>query len=223
MKLLIEQADMGQIQTLNEEVNGVKHMVIEGIYMQAEIVNGNKRMYRKPIMEKAVQKYITERVDAKRAWGELGHPATPEIKHQNVSHRIIALNMEGNDVYGKALITKTPNGLIVEGLIISGGAFGVSSRGLGSLKAGKGCNEVQEDFQLATAADIVDTPSAPGAHVTALMENTDWYVDAFGVWQPRYQEIVAETAAAAKKVAKARREEQFVRLFDNLMTEFIAK
>lgn len=223
MKLLIEQADMGQIQTLNEDFGGIKHMVIEGIYMQAEVINGNKRKYRKPIMEKAVNKYITERVDAGRAWGELGHPATPEIKHQNVSHRIISLYMEGNDVFGKALITKTPNGLIVEGLVISGGKFGVSSRGLGSIKSMNGFQDVQEDFHLATAADIVDTPSAPGAHVTALMENTDWYVDQFGVWQPRFQELVAETAAAARQVPKGRREEHYVRLFDDLMTKFIAK
>lgn len=221
MKLLIENAS--DIQTLTEDVNGVKHMVIEGIYMQAEVINGNKRKYPKAVMEKAVLKYLKERVEAGRAWGELGHPATPEIKHDNVSHRITELYMEGNDVYGKAIITKTPKGLIVEGLILSGGNFGVSSRGLGSTKNVGGVTTVQEDFHLATAADIVDTPSAPNAHVRAIMENTEWYVDQFGVWQPKHQELIYETAQAARQVPKARREEHYVRLFDNLMTQLIAK
>ena len=60
----------------------------------------------------------------------------------------------------------------------SGARLGVSSRGMGSLKLNKeGVNEVQGDFRLATAADIVADPSAPNAWVNGIMESVDWVYD----------------------------------------------
>jgi hypothetical protein len=38
----------------------------------------------------------------------------------------------------------------------------------------EGYNLVQDDLRLATAADIVADPSAPGAFVNAIMENKEW-------------------------------------------------
>lgn len=219
MKLLIEDAQ--DIRYLTEDVDGEKMMFFEGIFMQAEVKNKNKRRYPKQTMMNEMNRYLIERVNAKRAWGELGHPATPQINHERVSHRIIDLHMEGNDVYGKAIVTKTPMGLIVEGLIKSGGEFGVSSRALGSVKKDGDTMIVQEDFRLATAADIVDDASAPGARsVRALMENTEWFIDAMGQWSHR-QELIEDFVTENKKFTQKQLDERAVFLFDNFITSLI--
>ena len=58
---------------------------------------------------------------------------------------------------------------------------------MGSLKNVNGVNIVQDDFYLATAADIVADPSAPGAFVQGIMEGKEWMlVD--GVWTERQLE-----------------------------------
>jgi hypothetical protein len=49
---------------------------------------------------------------------------------------------------------------------------------MGTLKANKqGIQEVQSDFYLATAADIVADPSAPDAFVNGIMEGKEWVWD----------------------------------------------
>jgi hypothetical protein len=69
-------------------------------------------------------------------------------------------------------------GKIAESLISEGVRLGVSSRGIGSLKATReGVNIVGEDFMLSTAADIVADPSAPDAFVEGIMEGKDWVWD----------------------------------------------
>jgi hypothetical protein len=45
---------------------------------------------------------------------------------------------------------------------------------MGSLKEVNGVNVVQDDYYLATAADIVADPSAPGAFVQGIMEGKEW-------------------------------------------------
>lgn len=219
MKLLIEETH--DIQYLTEETNGKKNLYFEGVFMQAEIKNRNGRLYPKETMLKEMTRYVNERVDARCAWGELGHPAVPTINHERVSHRIVSLRMEGNDVIGKAIITETPMGLIAKGLIESGGSFGSSSRALGSVKNKGGINIVQEDFRLSTAADIVDDASAPGARsMRALMENTDWFIDAFGNWAPR-QQIIEDTVREAKGLSRSQLEENAVKLMDRFLVNMI--
>jgi hypothetical protein len=219
MKLLIE--DASDIQFLSEERNGKPVKFFEGVFMQCETVNANKRIYRRDIMEMEVNRYLTERVHANRAWGELGHPSTPTINHERVSHRIISLRLEGNDVIGKAIITETPMGLIARGLLESGGEFGVSSRALGSTKLVEGINVVQKDFKLSTAADIVDDASAPGAKtVRALMENTEWFINEFGQWSSR-QQLIEDTVKKTKKLSKGQLEEQTILIANRFFHELI--
>ena len=112
-----------------------------------------------------------------RALGELGHPDGPTINLDRVSHIITELYEDGKNFIGKAKIMDTPNGKIVKNLIESGVRLGVSSRGLGSVKANKsGVNEVQKDFVLSTV-DIVSDPSAPEAFVNGIMEGKEWVWD----------------------------------------------
>ena len=87
------------------------------------------------------------------------------------------LVQDGNNFMGKAKIMDTPMGNIVKNLMIEGATLGVSSRGMGTLKPKQGYQEVQSDFQLATAADIVADPSAPDAFVNGIMEGVEWIYD----------------------------------------------
>ena len=175
MKLITETVQ--DIQYIKEaKEGGGKAYYIEGPFLQAELTNRNGRRYPMEVMEKEVDRYIKEYVNTKRAFGELGHPDGPSINLDRVSHMIVGLRKEGNNFIGRAkIMTETPMGRIVKNLIDEGAQLGVSSRGMGSLKqTSEGVNEVQSDFYLATAADIVADPSAPDAFVRGIMEGKEW-------------------------------------------------
>ncbi len=178
MKLITELfEDMEYITEAKE--NGDKEHYIHGIFLQANRKNRNGRIYPLHIMENEVNRYMNEVVKNNRAYGELGHPAGPAINLDRVSHIITELKRDGDNFIGKAKLTDTPMGNIAKGLLKSGANLGVSSRGLGSLKPTRdGVMEVQNDFHLATAADIVADPSAPDAFVKGVMENVEWVYDA---------------------------------------------
>ena len=176
MRLITELTE--DIKYLTEEKDGKKSLYIEGPFLVAEAVNRNRRMYKEETMRKEVNRYLQEHISKNRAFGELGHPDTPSINLDRVSHLIVGLRQEGNVWIGKAKILETPMGNIARQIIEGGGQLGVSSRGLGSLKMENGVNIVQDDFHLATAADIVADPSAPGAFVQGIMEGKEWmFVD----------------------------------------------
>ena len=172
MRLITELTE--DIKYLTEEKDGKKALYIEGPFLVSERVNKNKRMYKEEVMRNEVNRYNEEYITKNRAFGELGHPDTPSINLDRVSHLIVGLRQEGNVWIGKAKILETPMGNIARQIIEGGGQLGVSSRGLGSLKMENGINVVQNDFHLATAADIVADPSAPGAFVQGIMEGKEW-------------------------------------------------
>lgn len=177
MKLITEMND--DIEYITEaKDDGSKNLFIEGVFLQSSIKNRNGRMYPEEVMDREVARYIKESIEANTAMGELGHPSGPQINLDRVSHRIVALRKEGTNYIGRALVTNTPFGNTARGLIESGCKLGVSSRGMGSLKLTReGVNEVQNDFRLATAADIVADPSAPDAWVNGIMEGVEWIYD----------------------------------------------
>ena len=169
MKLIREEIQDANF--LVEEKNGKSNYFIEGVFMQSDLKNRNGRVYPSDVMQKEVKRYTKDNIDRKRAFGELGHPDGPTINLERVSHMITELKMDGSNVMGKAKIMDTPYGKIVKNLMDEGATLGVSSRGMGSLKQGRnGAQEVQGDFYLATAADIVADPSAPDAFVNGIME-----------------------------------------------------
>ena len=172
MKLIAEHIEQ-ELGVIIEEKDGKKNYAIEGIFAQAEKENRNGRIYPKPVMEKAVDKYVTEQVSQKRAVGELNHPEGPTVNLDKVSHLITDLDWKGNDVVGKAQILETPNGQIVKGLLDGGVRLGVSTRGMGSLEKKGNTNYVGNDFVLSTV-DIVQDPSATGAFVNGIMEGVEW-------------------------------------------------
>ena len=175
MKLISEFNDYAVEPVIVESnENGKKDYFIEGIFMQSEIKNRNGRIYPKEVIQKEVKRYNKEFVEQDRAFGELGHPEGPTINLDKVSHMITTLKEDGNNFVGRAKILSTPNGQIVKNLIDDGAKLGVSSRGLGSLESKGNAQYVKDDFQLATAGDIVADPSAPEAFVNGIMEGTEW-------------------------------------------------
>jgi hypothetical protein len=174
MKLIKEVVENVKYLTETSE-SGKKNLFIEGTFLVGEKVNKNNRMYKMDTLRREVQRYNEEYVKTNRALGELGHPDTPSINLERVSHKIVSLVEDDNTFYGKALILDTPYGQIVKNFLENDVSVGVSSRALGSLvQTREGYNLVQDDLKLATAADIVADPSAPGAFVQGIMENKEW-------------------------------------------------
>jgi len=211
MKLIKEITE--DIQYIQEEKDGKKSLYIEGVFLQSNLKNRNGRVYPKEVMQKEVARYTTEQIDKKRALGELGHPDGPTLNLDRVSHMIVSLKEDGDNYIGKAKILDTPFGKIAGNLIEAGAQLGVSSRGLGSIKEKNGINEVQDDFVLATAADIVADPSAPDAYVEGIMESREW-VMVDGVWQGRE---VEQAQAYIKATPKHELEEAKLNVFSSFL------
>ena len=217
MKLICEVNEEIQYVTEASEEEGKKNYFIEGIFMQGDIKNPNDRVYPSQVIPNEVARYNKDFVQKKRAFGELGHPQGPTINLDRVSHMITDLKQEGSDFVGKAKIMDTPMGKVVKNLMDEGATLGVSSRGMGSLKQNKqGIMEVQNDFMLSTAGDIVADPSAPNAFVQGIMEGVDWIFDvASSSWtaQSEVEQIVTET----KKLSNRQLEEQKYTLFKRFL------
>ena len=175
MRLIAE--EITQVKFLSEDKEGKKNYFIEGIFLQAELDNKNGRRYPLRTLTREVAKYDENYISKGRALGELGHPDGPSINLDRVSHKIESLKEDGNNFIGRAKILDTPMGNIAKNLLDEGVSLGVSSRGMGSLKKVENTNIVQDDFMLATAADIVADPSAPDAFVDGIMEGKEWVWD----------------------------------------------
>ena len=175
MRLIAEEIEA--VEFITEEKGGKKSHFIEGIFLQSEITNKNGRMYPFKTLQREVAKYEESQIRKGRALGELGHPDGPSINLDRVSHKIESLREDGNNFVGRAKILDTPLSHIASSLLSEGVRLGVSSRGMGSLKKENNSNVVQDDFMLATAADIVADPSAPDAFVDGIMEGKEWVWD----------------------------------------------
>ena len=191
MKLIREEIE--SVEFLVENRNGKKSMYIEGVFLQGNIKNRNGRMYPMETLRKEVGRYNENHVQSGRALGELGHPDTPTVNLDRVSHKIVSLKESGSNFIGKAKILGTPMGKIASSLVEEGVKLGVSSRGIGSLRPTReGVNVVGDDFMLATAADIVADPSAPDAFVEGIMEGKDWVWDG-GILREKFAENTYKT------------------------------
>lgn len=131
---------------------------ILGIFASAEVKNANGRKYRRDILDREVDKFMTEKVKTKTAWGELSHPESSEINLDRAAIIIEELEWKGNDVIGKAKILSTPMGKLVSSLMKEGN-IGISSRGLGTVNES---GYVNEDFNL-LCWDVVADASNPGS------------------------------------------------------------
>lgn len=216
MKLITETIE--QVKYLTETTeSGKKNLYIEGPFLVGEQANRNRRMYKIDTLREEVGRYTEEYITTNRALGELGHPDTPSINLERVCIKIESLKEDDqNRFIGKAKVLDTPYGNIVKNFIESGVSLGVSSRGMGSLIAGEnGINIVGGDFRLATAADVVADPSAPGAFVNGIMENKEWLFI-----EGRFVEVDIDRSKQAIRKASSKELEQVAyRLFENFISK----
>ena len=214
MKLITE--EVSKVKFITEGKGSKKKLYIEGVFLQGDIKNRNGRMYPVDTLSREVDRYNESFVQKGRALGELGHPEGPTVNLDRVSHKITSLVREGNNFKGKAQLLSTPMGKIASSLIDEGVTLGVSSRGVGSLREDRtGVKVVGEDFQLATAADIVADPSAPDAFVNGIMEGKEW------VWEGgNLREQLAEKTKRTINtlVDQKRLEEHKLNLFNDFLS-----
>ena len=219
MKLIAESIpSVNDVSVLTEGKGDNKRLYISGPFLQAEKVNRNNRVYPMSVMEKAVSDYQEKYINEKRALGELNHPAEPIVNPERAA--IMTTELKRNGIYfeGKAKVLSTPMGKIVENLLNDGVKIGVSSRGLGSLKPMReGCNEVQGDFMLTTAADVVFDPSAQTAFVEGVMESVEWICES-GIFR---QVDIEEQQQRIHKARKAELHEAKLTMFNEFMRSLV--
>jgi hypothetical protein len=211
MKLITEAID--DVKYLTEESEeGKKKLYIEGTFLVGNRVNKNNRMYKMDTLRNEVTRYTKELIETNRALGELGHPDTPSLNLDRACIKILSLKEDGDTFRGKALVLDTPYGQIVKNLIENDVNLGVSSRALGSLiQTKEGYNLVQDDLRLATAADVVADPSAPGAFVQGIMENKEWVLVNGKFSEANFE----QTKKEIKRASKQQIEQVALKLFEN--------
>jgi hypothetical protein len=179
---------------IKEESNGT--LIVQGILQRSGAPNQNKRRYPKDVLKRECMKY-EQLIRERRALGELDHPDSPVVNLKNVSHNIVDIWWEGDDVMGKVEILSTPSGNILRELLKNNIRLGISSRGVGSVKEmSDGTVIVQEDFDL-IAWDFVSNPSTHGAFMAPINESKQWQqiAEECGKWckaQDLMREILIE-------------------------------
>ena len=146
-------------------------LILSGIMQRCDAINQNGRKYPVDILRREADKYKNVFIKERRALGELDHPESPVVNLSNVSHNVLDLWWDGSNLMGKIEILGTPSGNIAKELLKAGIRLGISSRGMGSVKAiGEGKVEVQDDFEI-VCWDLVSNPSTQGAFMNQLNEN----------------------------------------------------
>jgi len=179
-QLIVEYMPFKPVGSLNE-TSGAAYgipggFVVQGVLQRAGAKNQNGRVYPKNILMRECQRYQREYIDQHRALGELDHPESSVVNLNNVSHNVVKIWWNGDDLLGAVQILDTPSGNILKSLFKAGITLGISSRGLGSVKElrNEGVVEVQEDFEL-ICWDFVSNPSTHGAFMrpTSMNESTN--------------------------------------------------
>lgn len=147
--------------------------VVDAVFQKFGVKNANGRIYPEEVLKKQVEVY-QQKIDERRALGELNHPAESTIDLDRIAINIIELHWEGRTLVGKLEINTSygfrKHGIIstrgdqMANLLINGYKIGVSSRGVGSVEQKLGQYIVGDDFEL-ICWDVVSDPSTPGAYV----------------------------------------------------------
>lgn len=184
VKLMSESLGEANVGGRIEEQGNEKFYYIEGIFGQAEVRNGNGRIYPLDVLTEAVDVY-QEKILAGNAYGECDHPTSLTVTMQNASHRITKLWMEGNNMMGRAIIMPNDKGNVLISAIKTGGRIPVSTRGAGSLTES---NVVKKGFRL-RAVDAVADPSAPNAYTNGILEGKEFILDGDELIEQRLNDI----------------------------------
>lgn len=213
MKLINEIVEEVSTEIITEAETKQEQIKIKGPFIHCEDTNRNGRVYIKEHMIPEISRYVRDFVDTKRAVGELSHPEGPTINPDRVSHLITKLEWDGNLCMGEAKILNTPTGNILKAFIKDGVKFGVSTRGLGSIKENNGRRIVQPDFRLVTVDAVLD-PSGISCFSDGIVESKDWlFVEGQG-W---IEQFVEEAQKTIKKVPQHKIEEVSLQIFQNFL------
>ena len=189
LSLIVEANDFTEYKTVWEEQNSSaeKRLYIHGPMMQYGTKNKNGRVYLQDEMIAEVGRYIEDKVDKMMAYGELNHPSSPDVDLERACHRITDLKQDGNIFVGKALVSSSPMGKIVECHIKDGGVVGMSTRCLGQLESRGDVNEVH-DMRL-VAVDCVHDPSCSEAFVNGIFEARQFILADDGKYEEIYEKL----------------------------------
>lgn len=171
--ILVEDTFYGISEIVEESENKVKKRYLKGVFMEAELKNRNGRIYDRDELAREVEKVNNMAAQGRYMLGENGHPpGRLEVDIERASHKIVEMEMVGNQAIGKSeILVETPSGKILEGLIKSGINIGVSSRGTGTLNESTG---KVKNFNLYTI-DTVLQPSAINAYPMSVLESFNMY------------------------------------------------
>lgn len=200
LKLIVEKpAPDEQFEYILEEKDrqSPSTLYIKGPYMMAEGKNRNNRSYPLSELTREVERYKSEMINNNRAMGELNHPTNAEVDLERACHMVTEIVQEGNIFYGKSKVLSTPCGQIVRSLINDGVKVGMSSRALGQLVEGSGCNRVQ-NMRL-VAIDCVADPSFPKAFVNGILESKQWVCNDSNKFEEVYDQFENNIGVLPKK------------------------
>jgi hypothetical protein len=164
-----------------QNVNSPKRLKIKGPYIVCETKNLNGRSYKKDVMEKAVEEYITEFVSSNRALGELNHPPTTEVDPERACHLTVDLKLDGKVWVGTSnVLLGTPKGDLLAGLLNNGVKVGMSSRGVGNINESK-----EVDVYKLIAIDTVwnpsgKTPEGTQCFINGIVESKNFMINQHG-------------------------------------------
>jgi hypothetical protein len=187
-----------------EDGNGGKNLYMEGIFVQGDKRNQNKRVYPTSEIQRAVRNIQTKIDEGFSVLGEADHPDDLQVNLDRVSHMIEKMWMNGADGYGRLKLLPTPMGQICITLLGNGVKLGVSSRGSGNVTESGNVSE----FEIQTV-DIVANPSAPDAYPDPLYE---------AIMNGTRGNILMDVANATNHDTKAQKylQEEVLRLINNL-------
>lgn len=226
MKLITEYCNE-PMSLINEADNtGKKHLYIHGPFAVSEVKNKNGRIYSKALLEKVIDKYDKEYIKTNRALGEMNHASRAGVDYERATHLVTEMVQDKNIWVGKARVLSTPMGKILEGLLESGVAIGVSTRGGGSLVESNGIKTVGDDFML-FAVDVVTDPSGQfhtqdgslaSCFVNGVLEGVEFTMNDKGILvQQEITEIIKEDYNK-----KRLNEERKLELFNKFIQEIRA-
>ena len=163
----------------NGEWNIPHPFVVDAVFQKFGIKNANGRIYPEEVLKKQVEIY-QQKIDERRALGELNHPAESTIDLDRIAINIIELHWEGRTLVGKLEINTSygfrkygivsTRGDQMANLLLNGYKIGVSSRGVGSVEQKLGQYIVGDDFEL-ICWDVVSDPSTNNAFISMDGEN----------------------------------------------------
>ena len=187
-----------------EDGNGGKNLYMEGIFVQGDKRNQNKRVYPTSEIQRAVKNIQTKIEEGFSVLGEADHPDDLQVNLDRVSHMIEKMWMNGADGYGRLKLLPTPMGQICITLLGNGVKLGVSSRGSGNVTESGNVSE----FEIQTV-DIVANPSAPDAYPDPIYE---------AIMNGPRGNILMDVANATNHDTKAQKylQEEVLRLINNL-------